>query len=72
MGIYIMTRYKNDPYPLTLKYAGSCAACGCSLGKGSRAYYWPSSREIYCIPCGDQDYRRFLECAQDEDFFCKR
>jgi len=37
MGIYIMTRYKNDPYPLTLKYAGSCAACGCSLGKGSRA-----------------------------------
>lgn len=69
MGIFIMSRYKNDPYPLTVKYAGECATCGCRLPRGVNAYYWPSSRKVYCLSCGEVDYRSFLESAQDEDLY---
>ena len=63
-----MKRYKNDPYPVTVRFNSRCSTCGCELRKGVSAYYWPSSRKVYCPSCGEQYYRRFLESAQDEEF----
>ncbi len=31
--------------------------------------YWPSSRKVFCLSCGDADYRTFLESASDEEFY---
>ena len=64
-----MTRYKNDPYPLKVKFNSTCTTCGCKLSKGANAYYWPSSRKVYCLACGEEDYRRFLESAMDEESY---
>lgn len=69
MGFSIMTRYKNDPYPLKVKFNSTCATCGCKLPKGVNAYYWPSSRKVYCLACGEKDYCSFLESAVDEELF---
>jgi len=64
-----MIRYKNDPYPLKVKFNCNCATCGCKLPKGTNAYYWPSSRKVYCLSCGDKDYREFLSSAADEEWY---
>ncbi len=69
MGIFIMTRYKNDPFPLTVRYAGRCSRCGCALAKGAPAFYWPSSRQVLCTACGEPEYRGFLASAEDEDWY---
>jgi predicted RNA-binding Zn-ribbon protein involved in translation (DUF1610 family) len=69
MGNFPMQRYKNDPWPLKTKFPSTCAKCGRSLPKGSEAYYWPSSRKVFCPSCGEADYRQFLESAQDEEFY---
>lgn len=69
MGFSIMTRYKNDPYRLKVKFNSTCATCGCKLPKGVNAYYWPTSRKVYCLVCGDDDYRTFLESAVDEELY---
>jgi len=69
MGILIMTRFKNDPFLLKTRFESKCSSCNCSLPKGTKAYYWPSSRKVYCLSCGDADYRAFLQSAQDEEFY---
>ncbi len=63
-----MKRYKNDPFAVKTRYKGVCGGCSKILPKGCDAYYWPSSRKLYCPGCGEQDYRRFLESARDEEF----
>ena len=66
-AVNFMTRYNNDPYPLKTRFKSICGTCGCSLPKGSDAYYWPSSRKVFCLKCGDKDYREFRALAADED-----
>ena len=61
-----MKKYFNDPRPITVRYQGSCAECGKTLKRGSEAYYWPSDGKIYCIFCGESEYRQFLSAAADE------
>lgn len=68
-GFLLMTRYKNDPYPLKVKFNSTCATCGCMLPKGANVYYWPSSRKVYCLACGEEDYRSFRESAVDEELY---
>lgn len=66
------TRYHGDPYMITAKYRGSCAACGAGVRPGQRAYYWPRERRIYCAPCGEPLYREFVAMAEDEEFYHSR
>ena len=61
-----MKKYFNDPRPLTVRYTGTCAECGKTLKRGTQAYYWPSDGKIYCISCGESEYRQFLSAAADE------
>lgn len=66
-GSITMNYYSNDPREIKTKFPSSCATCGCKLPKGVNVYYWPSSRKIYCLACGDEDYRQFLSLAADEE-----
>ncbi len=61
-----MKKYFNDPRPLTVRYTGKCAECGTTLKKGTSAYYWPSDGKLYCLSCGESEYREFLSAAADE------
>ena len=61
-----MKKYFNDPRPITVRYPAACAECNAKLKKGSSAYYWPSDGKIYCISCGESEYRQFLSAAADE------
>ena len=60
-------RYNNDPSELLVKWPCRCAECETNLPKGARAYYWPSSKKMYCLKCGEPDFRRFLETVADEE-----
>jgi hypothetical protein len=61
-----MKKYFNDPRPLTVRYTGKCAECAATLKKGTAAYYWPSDGKLYCLTCGESEYRQFLSAAVDE------
>ena len=61
-----MKKYFNDPRPLTVRYNGKCVECGTTLKKGTPAYYWPSDGKLYCLSCGESEYRQFLSAAADE------
>ena len=64
-----MPRYANDPRQITAKFTSSCTTCNSTVKKGEQLYYWPSSRKVYCLKCGENDYRRFLSDAADEDVY---
>jgi hypothetical protein len=61
-----MKKYFNDPRPITVRYTGKCAECAATLKKGTPAYYWPSDGKLYCLSCGDSEYRQFLSDVADE------
>ncbi len=65
-------RFNNDPSELLVKWACNCATCGAKLQKGARAYYWPSDKKMYCLTCGEPDFRRFLEEVADEEMLTFR
>jgi hypothetical protein len=62
-----MKRYQNlDPRWITAKFAGKCPSCNAAIGKGSRAYYYPNGKSVYCQPCGDDAQREFDAACFDE------
>ncbi|MFH1118247.1 MAG: hypothetical protein V1775_00380 [Bacteroidota bacterium] len=65
-------RYRNDPYQLNVRFNSTCEKCKLKLVKGSSAYYWPLSKKVYCLVCGETDYQAFLSSAMDEDFYSKQ
>jgi ribosomal protein S27E len=67
-----MKRYENDPRVIVAKFESSCKKCGKKIKKGTELYYWPSSREINCLACGETDYNQFLSSAQDEEFYASQ
>ncbi|MBW6491884.1 MAG: hypothetical protein K0B15_11900 [Lentimicrobium sp.] len=64
-----MSTYKNDPRLLITRYESVCMTCGCKIPKGKQAYYWPRLKDVYCLPCGEQDYLDFLSSAADEEVY---
>jgi len=66
-----MTSYRNDPRQITAKFTSSCQKCKCKITKGTEIYYWPATRSVYCLTCGDADYRQFILAAQDEDSYSR-
>lgn len=67
-----MKHYKNDPRQLTVKFPGTCASCGARLPKGVNAYYYPTSKRLYCLACGEADFRLFLQAAADEEWYSRQ
>lgn len=61
--------YSKDPYKLNLKYGSNCAKCNVYVFKGQPAYYWPSTRSVFCPACGEPEYRQFRSAAADEDVY---
>lgn len=47
---------------MRLRYAGTCAGCGCALVPGDRAHYLRATKTVRCLPCGpgveDRDAQR--------------
>jgi hypothetical protein len=60
---------KKDPRMILVKYPCTCSRCGIRLHKGDQAYYWPASGDMYCVDCGEADYRRYLSDAFDEEVY---
>jgi len=64
------TRYKGDPYWITLRFLGKCASCGAELPKGSEAFkYKDGSLYGEACGCGEEASREFSCAADDEDLY---
>ena len=59
--------YKNDPLVITARF-GKCANCFKNV-QGSQVYYFPATRSVYCLDCGESDYHYFLASKQDEELY---
>ncbi len=64
-----MRRYTNDPRIITVKYSGRCKTCNSILHRGHEAVYWPSTRSLICLSCGEHDYLESLSHAADEEVY---
>jgi hypothetical protein len=64
-----MQHYSNDPKQLKARFDSSCSKCAAKISKGQEIYYWPSSREVFCLKCGEGPYNEFLASAQDEETY---
>jgi hypothetical protein len=64
-----MNRYSNDPRMIKSKFGSNCSKCKVQIRKGTIVYYWPGSREIYCMTCGEGPFRQFLSSAADEEVY---
>jgi hypothetical protein len=62
-----MTRYRNDPYWLTVKWPGHCAKCNAPIKPGQRAFYYPKDRGLYSGECAEQAASDFECAAADEE-----
>lgn len=63
-----MPQYKNDPRVTMSKFNSTCSKCGKPIKKGEEIVYWPANKEAQHHACGQHDYQKFCESAQDEDF----
>jgi ribosomal protein S27E len=64
-----MNRYSNDPRQITARFSSRCSKCKVKIQKDTIIYYWPSSREVYCLTCGEAPYRQFLSSVADEEAY---
>ena len=64
-----MKSYKGDPRSITARFNSCCSKCKARIKKGDIAYYWPRSRTVMCVTCGEPEYRQFLSMAADEDAY---
>lgn len=67
-----MLRYKDDPRIIKAKFKSKCKTCKCLIPKDVNCYYWPRGKHIYCLSCGESEYRSFLSSAADEDVYHRR
>lgn len=64
-----MKHYSNDPRRIATHFSSSCRTCGKILSKGTEAYYFPATKQVFCLSCGEASYQQFLESAFDEAQF---
>jgi hypothetical protein len=63
-------RLRNrDPYWLTCRRSGKCARCKDTIEKGDEAFYYPSSRALYCdeAMCGQDESMAWLSFKGDDE-----
>lgn len=61
--------YRGDPRWIEVRYSGECGKCDGQISKGSRAWWYPRSRVLYCEACGETDARVFASAVADEDLY---
>jgi hypothetical protein len=61
-------RITRDPHWLNLFYPGTCRRCGATIPVHGRAWYYPSTKAVYCEKdeCGGQESRDFSAAVADE------
>jgi len=65
-----MTRYAQDPYWTTARFAGPSAnRDGTPIKKGDRIFYYPKGRQSFVGAEAEAASADFESCAQDEDFY---
>jgi len=58
--------YSGDPYWTKARFYSKCSGCGEGIPKGSRIFYYPRTKDVFCSDCGDKESRQFEAIAQDE------
>ena len=63
--------YRSDPRWIRVKYAAFCVSCKGDIHRGDSAYYYPTSRSLYCggDSCGGERHRDFKALSFDEDVY---
>ena len=64
-----MKNYKNDPRRITARFNSSCCNCEAEIRKGDTAYYWAHGKLMYCLVCGEPEFRQFVSIAADEEAY---
>jgi hypothetical protein len=64
-----MKHYKNDPRKITARFTSSCGTCNKRIAKGTEVYYFPASKMVFCLDCGEASYNAFLASAADEEWY---
>lgn len=66
-----MRSYPGDPRWIVTRYAGTCANCAAPIGKGEHAFFYPTTRDLYCrkLRCGGTEAADFISHAMDEDAY---
>jgi hypothetical protein len=55
---------------MTARFQGTCKSCGFAIKLGEQAFYYPSTKSIYCEgKCGNKAYRDFQSSVADEQFY---
>jgi len=64
-----MARYKDDPHWITCRYTTECVKCGEMMTKGTRAFFYPRTRSMYCdsVNCGQSADADFESMRFDEE-----
>ena len=60
-------KYKNDPRKIIARF-GRCAKCNVDV-TSKEVFYFPATKKVFCLDCGQTDYNYFLQTKQDEEFF---
>ena len=58
-----------DPRWIETRFQSRCSACGRSIPKGTDAFYYPATKNLYGKACCDRaetNAREFLACAFDD------
>ncbi|SHK11863.1 hypothetical protein SAMN05444280_1754 [Tangfeifania diversioriginum] len=64
-----MKNYKGDPRLINARFKSSCCNCEAEIRKGESAYYWPHGKMIFCLVCGEPEFREFVSMAADENAY---
>lgn len=64
-----MRRYSRDPRWITLRHRGTCFRCGAPMEPGDAAWYYPTTRDLFCTKtlCGKAERLDFLSAVGDEE-----
>ena len=66
---YSNQRFAGDPKMTTAKFDSYCHGCGHRIETGQTIFFWPRGRNVYCLPCGEPEFRRFQSAAADEEVY---
>ncbi len=55
----------GDPRWIRVRYQTRCK-CGAPVPAGAQGFYWPRTRSVECVECGNVSEARFLAEVQDE------
>ncbi len=64
---YRRGRRNANPRWLTVRYAGTCAKCNAPVPKGSDAFYYPSTRSVYCPEHSEEASADYSTMTQYEE-----